>query len=400
MLDTNIVNLQKEINKIKYGYCILIKLINYDELNALFRSAKNPVINDLNNIINKICNDFNIEATYAITEYNKIIVTLPNISKESLSQLAYSIYHATQLYTKDSLPEAYMNCRIASIDFPNQSNHAEEIYTLLSGILANLDNHRYYYQYGSKSYNLEDIKIANKRLNLLRIAMVKETMRFAYQPIIDRKSGDISYYECLLRIPDENNNLISVGPIIEDAENKGLVYILDRIVLEMAIKELVHEPSINLSVNISNFGILDDDLLIIAENLLKKHHLAHRLIIEVTETSLNEDYEKTKIFMNRLHKCGCKFALDDFGAGFTSFKQLHHLPIDIIKIDGSYVRNILSNEHSKYFVETLIRISERLGIKTVAEFVENGQIAKFLIDIKIDGMQGNFFSPALNNRIT
>jgi EAL domain-containing protein (putative c-di-GMP-specific phosphodiesterase class I) len=100
-----------------------------------------------------------------------------------------------------------------------------------------------------------------------------------------------------------------------------------------------------------------------------------------------------------LHQYGCKFALDDFGSGFTSFKQLLNLPIDIIKIDGSYIRDILDNNHSKFFVEALIKLAEDLGVKTVAEFVENGAIAKFLIDIKIDGMQGDFFLPASESRI-
>ena len=75
------------------------------------------------------------------------------------------------------------------------------------------------------------------------------------------------------------------------------------------------------------------------------------------------------------------------------------MPIDIIKIDGSYIRDILHNDHNRFFVEALISLASDLGIKTVAEFVENGEIAKFLIDIKIDGMQGNFFLPASENRI-
>jgi EAL domain-containing protein (putative c-di-GMP-specific phosphodiesterase class I) len=167
----------------------------------------------------------------------------------------------------------------------------------------------------------------------------------------------------------------------------------------MVVGELVADRNITLSVNISNIGVLNKRLLKKAEYLLKKHDVSKRLIIEITETSLNQDYVSTKKFIDRLHKLGCRFALDDFGSGFTSFKQLLNLPIDIIKIDGSYIRDILSNDHSKFFVEALIRLAEDLGIKTVAEFVENGAIARFLIDIKIGGMQGNFFLPASDSRI-
>ncbi|HJD57140.1 MAG TPA: EAL domain-containing protein, partial [Rickettsia endosymbiont of Sericostoma sp. HW-2014] len=207
------------------------------------------------------------------------------------------------------------------------------------------------------------------------------------------------YYECLLRVPDTNNYLCSVGAIIPEAEKKGLIFIVDQVVLEMAIKELDANPDLMLSVNISNIGTLDSPLLVIAEKLLQTYDVSGRLIIEITETSLNQHYQQITYFMHRLRKYGCKFALDDFGSGFTSFKQLQNLPIDIIKIDGSYVRNITSDLQSQDFIKRLINLSEDLGIQTVAEFVENGKIAKFLINLKIDAMQGDFFSPASVNRI-
>lgn len=220
-----------------------------------------------------------------------------------------------------------------------------------------------------------------------------------YQSIVDRKSGNIEYYECLLRVLDEENNFVSVGSMIEDAETKGLINIVDFTVIELAIKELASDKKIKLSVNISNIGVLNKRLLRRIENLLRKYDVAKRLIIEITETSLNQDFATTKKFIDVLHGYGCRFALDDFGSGFTSFKQLLNLPIDIIKIDSSYIRDILSNNHSRFFVEALINLADDLGIKTVAEFVENGEIARFLIDIKIGAMQGNFFLPASDSRI-
>ena len=103
--------------------------------------------------------------------------------------------------------------------------------------------------------------------------------------------------------------------------------------------------------------------------------------------------------MNSMRKFGCKFALDDFGAGFTSFRQLQNLPIDIIKIDGSYIRNIVTDIQSKYFVEKLIKTSKDLGMQIVAEFVETKEIAQILMDLKVDAMQGNFYGAASINRL-
>ena len=99
-----------------------------------------------------------------------------------------------------------------------------------------------------------------------------------------------------------------------------------------------------------------------------------------------------------MQEMGCKVALDDFGAGHTSFKQLKMLPVDVIKIDGCFVRDIIQNTENQIFVKTLIDIIRALGLKSVAEFVENGEIAKLLLDLKVDYMQGNYFCPALNYR--
>jgi len=388
--------IKSEIDKLKSGHCLLVKLTNYDELHSVI-SQVDSIITDFDKIIQTVCERYNIKAYTKIT-YDKIFFIIPRIDQTLLEKIAFEIYYDSQLYINERMAEAFITCRISSLTFPDDSVKIEKIYAQLIGVLTHFKNPGYYQKYDSNVHSIEKIKIEIRKLNMLRSALANKTMKFAYQPIVERKTGKIPYYECLLRMLDENNRFISVGPIIPYAESAGLINVVDHLVLEMAVNELVSSPDISLSVNISNVGVLDDHLLEFAANLLAKHNVASRMIIEITETSLNEDYNKTKIFMDKLHNYGCRFALDDFGSGFTSFRQLQNLPIDIIKIDGSYVRNITNNHHSKYFVEALIKISEDLGIKTVAEFVENGEIAKFLIDIKVDGMQGNFFSPASDNR--
>ncbi len=396
-LSTEFANMQNEIDKLGAGHCVLVKLINYEELKVTISSIVN-IVDDLRQIVRKVCSDFNI-LVYTHTGYNNVLLILPELGTETLKEFVFQIYTATQLYTKDNFPENYMNCKIATINFPKVSAKAESLNSLLAGVFAQSDNTKYHLEYNHNLHDLENLKNVNRKLSTFRKAIANKAIEFAYQPIFDRKTGYIPYYECLLRFHDENQELVSVGPIISAIEDKGLINLLDHIVLEMAINELAQDPNLCLSVNVSNVGVLDEHLLEMAEKLLEKHNnISSRLIIEITETLLNEDYEKTKSFIDRLHKYGCRFALDDFGSGFTSFKQLQYLPIDIVKIDGSYIRNLTSNHYSKYFIETLVRISEDLGIKTVAEFVENGETAKFLLDLKVDGMQGNFFSPASSTR--
>jgi EAL domain-containing protein (putative c-di-GMP-specific phosphodiesterase class I) len=372
--------------------------LNKDELNILIDDTS-VIVDQFHVMVNKACekaSDYTILNSDDPTKLYIVVKDDPKVPEK----LAYSVYSQVQLYVDANLPESYLKCAVSSIKFSKENKvKADKLVSMMTYGMSQSTDGSYYYNYDDKPFDVEKLREDNINLNLLRTSLFKKRAKFMYQPVVDRETGNIEYYECLLRVPDENNNFVSVGSMIEDAERKGLISIVDFTVVEMAIKELVADQKIKLSVNISNIGVLNKRLLKRIESLLKKFNVAKRLIIEITETSLNHDFATTKKFIDVLHSYGCKFALDDFGSGFTSFKQLLNLPIDIIKIDGSYIRDILSNNHSRFFVEALINLAEDLGIKTVAEFVENGEIAKFLIDIKIGGMQGNFFLPASEERL-
>jgi c-di-GMP phosphodiesterase len=394
-----VAEVQKALNKRQNGTLLLVKILNADELNILIADKISQIFKKFFLLVQEVCSNFSDVQVIRSHKETKVCIILPSELKNT-EQLAYSIYSQTQLCVDLELPESYMKCAVGSIKFSSVNNFsASRLISLINYGMSNSQDQSYYYSYDDSPIDIEKIRTDNKNLNLLRSCLLQKRVKFVYQPIVDRKTGNISYYECLLRILDDNNNYISVGCMIKEAESKGLISIVDFTVVEMAIKELASDKNLSLSVNISNIGVLNKRLLQRIETLLKKYQVAERLIIEITETSLNQDFIRTKKFINNLHKYGCKFALDDFGSGFTSFKQLLNLPIDIIKIDGSYIRDILDNNHSKFFVEALIKLAEDLGVKTVAEFVENGEIAKFLIDIKIDGMQGNFFLPASESRV-
>ncbi len=392
-------DLQQEIELRKQGVIMVVRLVNKDELNILLDEPI-KVIERFYTIVDIACQKAIEYRIIKDFEPTKLYILIPNNLKIA-EKLAYSIYSQVQLYVDKEFPESYLKCAVQSIQFPHGDYHdVEKLLSLLNyGAFISSDK-SYYFNYDDNPVDIEHLRSRNTSLNLLRSSLFKRSAKFMYQPIVDRETGYISYYECLLRVKDKENKWVSVGPMIADAESKGLISIVDFTVVEMAILELNKDKNISLSVNISNIGVLNQRLLRRIESLLKKYDVAKRLIIEITETSLNDDFQATKKFIDILHKRGCRFALDDFGSGFTSFQQLLNLPIDIIKIDGSYIRDILKNDHSRFFVEALIKLAADLGIKTVAEFVENGEIARFLIDIKIGGMQGNFFLPASNDRIT
>lgn len=229
-------------------------------------------------------------------------------------------------------------------------------------------------------------------------AIIEKRLRLAFQPIVESKTGKIKHHEALLRIVTEENKIISAGPFIPIAESMRFIDQIDFLVLDLVVEELKLNPDVVLAMNISNLSIDNPDWIKKAKRLLKDPSIATRLIIEITETSMYRELSKVAHFVDTIQGLGCLVAIDDFGAGYTSFTQLKMIHADLIKIDGIFIRDIVDNHDSRLFVQTLLEFAHGFGIKTVAEFVETGEIAKTLIDLNIDYMQGNYFSPAINYR--
>jgi|GEM_PF-68356 len=229
-------------------------------------------------------------------------------------------------------------------------------------------------------------------------AINDKRLSLAFQPVINTKNGKISGHECLLRLVTPQNNIISAGPFIPVAEKMGFIDVVDELVLEMVASELNLSPSVYLGMNVSSASIDNKNWLDKAKTLLKDPDLASRLIIEITETSAQRDLKKLAYFVDFIQGLGAQIAIDDFGSGYTSFKQLQSLRADIIKIDGLFIKDIASNHDNRFFVQMMLDCSKTFNMKTTAEFVENGEIAKVLMGLDVDYMQGNYFGPAVNYR--
>lgn len=226
----------------------------------------------------------------------------------------------------------------------------------------------------------------------------KKQFKLAFQPVVHSKTGKVKSYEVLLRIIGENGELKSPGLLIIAAEQYGFVDKVDLIILDQAVKELINAPDISLGINVSMRSIDNSIWINKAKKLLKDPDVASRLIVEITETGIQDDIKKIIKFVDDVQSLGCLVAIDDFGAGYTSFVQLKEVKADILKIDGVFIKNLNEDKHNQMLVQTLVTFAKSFGLKTVAEFVENGEIAKILINMGVDYLQGHYFSKALSNR--
>jgi diguanylate cyclase (GGDEF)-like protein len=229
-------------------------------------------------------------------------------------------------------------------------------------------------------------------LNARRISLV-------YEPIVATASRQPAFYECLMRVQRADGSLIPVLDVVPLAESLGLVRLLDHRVLELALNELVAAPGLKASLNVSAASTADPDWWDALGAMLRAHAgIAERLTVEITETAAIHDIDDTRGFVARVKDLGCRIAIDDFGAGYTSFRNLRKLGVDIVKIDGAFVQNIARSADDRAFVQTLIDLARRLGIKTVAEWVQDEESALMLRDWGCDYIQGRLIGLASSDR--
>ncbi len=240
------------------------------------------------------------------------------------------------------------------------------------------------------------------RLRLMHVAdevvsaLKEDRLVFAYQPIIDAVTRHTVEYECLLRMIRPDGTLAPAGHFIPAAEQLGLVRLVDRRALEMAVAALEVHPTVNLSVNVSGTTAQDSAFLMSFVDYVKAHSgVAHRLVVELTETAALHHFEENAQFVSRLREMGCRVAIDDFGAGYTSFRNLQMLRVDKVKIDGSYVAELATSPENQVFVRTLVGLAKNFNLKTTAEWVGNEEEAQLLASFGVDYFQGFFFGQPL-----
>ncbi|MDZ4843431.1 MAG: bifunctional diguanylate cyclase/phosphodiesterase [Hyphomicrobium aestuarii] len=227
-------------------------------------------------------------------------------------------------------------------------------------------------------------------------ALDENRMSLELQPMVAARSGAPDHYECLLRMIRPDGTMITAGDFMPVAEQLGIVRLLDFRAQELAIGLLKSYPTAHLSLNVSGLTAADNEWLVSLHRLTQgKRHVLERLTVEITETAAIHDLQQSISFVETIKELGCKVAIDDFGVGYTNFRNLKALQADLVKIDGAFIQNVCHDAGDQAFVRAMVELARAFGMQTVAEFVGDDATAEYLRIAGIDFLQGyHFGAPA------
>lgn len=254
--------------------------------------------------------------------------------------------------------------------------------------------------YRTDSKELSTIRSEAEWFGKIREGFAEQRFHIFYQPIVDLKTGGLYCREALIRYLDEDGIWHLPADFLSAAERFHMMLELDQYMIRRVLRENAEEGTGNISINVSGQSVTNPSTVDFITSSLQRAKIdPKRIIFEITETVFIKNLEEASEVVNAIRALGCKFSLDDFGSGFSSLRYLRNLPVDIVKIDGSFVKNINSDRIDLTLLRSMNEIAHLMGKRTVGEFIESEEMSRSLRDIGVDYGQGYYFgAPAPLNQ--
>ncbi|MEJ2500580.1 MAG: EAL domain-containing protein [Campylobacterales bacterium] len=239
-----------------------------------------------------------------------------------------------------------------------------------------------------ESLNMEHQYEQNMQwLRRLKSAIDENRIVPYYQPIYDNETDSVQRYECLIRLLEKDGNVLQPDRFLPVSKKARLYERLTEIMIESCCRHFAARTE-SFSVNLSVDDILDEPTVLFIQEQIIKHGVGQRIIFEILESEGIENYQEVSAFIKKMKQLGCRFAIDDFGSGYSNFEHLLHLDIDYIKIDGSLIRNLDSDVNSLLIVEAIVNIAQKRELACIAEYVHNRTVMELVKRLGIRYAQG------------
>lgn len=320
---------------------------------------------------------------------------IPHCSPEEAEQRAEKLCSAIHAIDVKKRPIDILTASIGVALFPEHGESTKELF-------AHAETAKQVAKQGKRGlWKLYSEEQMGKQLAAHRVywktqvdqALAENRIMVFYQPIMRVSDNHISHYECLVRMESPVGKIINPSQFVEVAESSDQVHqIRDRVMRRAARYMRRHRKKvsdISIAINLSGNTFSDESFIGSVEDIIESSGMDPRsLIFEVTETAAVENMDDARRTLNQIKQMGCRIALDDFGVGFTSFEYLKQLPVDYVKLDQSFVRQLTTSAADQTLVRSMIRMVQGLGKRTVAEGVEDYEQLEWLRQNHIDYVQG------------
>lgn len=331
---------------------------------------------------------------------NKLIALLSPSLAEEIEQTALRLVHFVRdTPVSTSAGAISASVRVGGVAAPRDAQTVNEILCAAEEALADAKSE----PIGAISiFHKDDQTVSRRQTNAAQTdevlsALNERRIQLAFQPLHDVRTGETTLFESLVRMRSLTGDILSAGAVVPIAEKLGFMHMVDHRVMELAIQTLHDRPDVRLTFNAGVASVLHPEWLVSFRSLVGPNaSVASRLVVEITETTLIDDLAAATKVIETIKSFGVKVAIDDFGAGHTSFRNMRMLPIDILKIDGAFIKNLIESSDDRFFVRTLLQLANHLNIDTVAEWVQDKESAELLRDWGVAYLQGDYIGAAQN----
>ncbi len=376
---------------------LLLDLDRFKEINDSLGHAAGDIL--LCTVAERIKNCLRDSDTVARLGGDEFAIVLPNISASAVKQITKKLISTLDNVYHIEEHNLYVGMSIGIANFPNHGDDS-----------SSLMQHADIAMYQSKRTNTnittydpeKDIQNIEKLslLTDLKTALINNEMLLHYLPISSLATMKIIGFEALIRWQHPIYGIILPSNFINIAEQTGIIKNISRWVIKQAVAQCKIWQNLGedvyVTINLSVWDLQDPSLEAYIKSILSEYHLpAHKLVLEITESAMMADSERAKEVLIKLHDMGLDITVDDYGTGFSSMAYLKQLPVDTLKIDKSFVKNMDTDENNETIVRSSIELAHNLGLLVLAEGVESNRIKDLLFDLKCDKIQGYLINKAI-----
>ncbi|WP_294892454.1 MULTISPECIES: bifunctional diguanylate cyclase/phosphodiesterase [unclassified Sulfuricurvum] len=385
----------RDIHSERFYALMLLNIDNFKEINDFYGHAMgDKTLLKLATSISEIIRNYPMKLYKMPSDEFAIVLTEP-LSHSKLDQARTSMINQLEENHYDLDGASIYISLTVGMDISDNSRAHSRIALLVNADMALKSAKKRHI-----SYLLYDETMQIKQeyqQNILWNKKVKEAIeenRFTlhYQPVVDQQDGSIIEYEALIRMIDHDGSIISPAYFLPAAKKSRLYPLISRFVIDEVFKMLETTPH-TYAINLSVDDIIDPHT---REYLMKKLSYSihsERLVFELLESEGIENYQEVSSFISEVKRFGSKIAIDDFGTGYSNFAHIIRLDVDILKIDGSLIRNVDTDPNAQTILHAVAAFSKHLGFKTVAEFVHNETVYEKCRELGVDYLQGYYISP-------